>query len=298
LSGKVLIKSGRALGTQVYTPRVVDYEHPSAIAIANVLSPAIAALATGDLLRVDPTEKTTLGIFVSKRCQFARTSAPPASHAGLPLIASDFPPVWIVLPSRASLIHRIVSGVIPGGYPSAALASNIAINDIITAVDGVSVTDDTLISQLKRARDAIGSKVKLRLDRNGTKHEVVLIRQRHSHVAQMEKITKLLSEVAVMTQGSPAVESLVRTLKQELDELVSMTAEGEAAVAEKIYQRQLKAQSHKDGKLPEKLPASAGECESKAQVDMLKEELQVAKVKAKTAEEAAKAYKVRFRARF
>jgi hypothetical protein len=196
--------------------------------------------------------------------------------------------------ARAFLKHRIVSGVIPGGYPSAALVSNIAVNDVITAVDGVSVTDDTLITQLKKARDAIGSKVKLQLDRNGTKHEVVLIRQRHSHVAQMEKITKLLSEVATMTQGSPAVESLVRALKQELDELVFMTAEGEAAVAEKIYQLQLKAQGHKD----EKLPASAGEYESKAQVDSLNEELQVAKVKAKTAEEVAKAYKVRFRVWF
>jgi hypothetical protein len=82
LSGKVLIKSGRALGPVVYTPRVVDYEHPSAIAIANGLSPAIAGLATGDLLRVDATEKTTLGIFVSKRClpQFLVPwiSAPPA----------------------------------------------------------------------------------------------------------------------------------------------------------------------------------------------------------------------------
>ena len=200
--------------------------------------------------------------------------------------------------ARAFLKHRIVSGVIPGGYPSAALASNIAVNDVITAVDGVSVTDDTLITQLKKARDAIGSKVKLQLDRNGTKHEVVLIRQRHSHVAQMEKITKLLSEVAAMTQGSPAVESLVRALKQELDELVFMTAEDEAAVAEKIYQRQLKAQGHKDEKLSEKLPASAGEYESKAQVDSLKEELQVAKVKAKTAEEVAKAYKVCFRVWF
>ena len=74
LSGKVVIKSGRALGPVVYTPRVVDYEHPSAIAIANGLNPAIAGLATGDLLRVDATEKSTLGIFVSKRCrpQFAR----------------------------------------------------------------------------------------------------------------------------------------------------------------------------------------------------------------------------------
>ena len=79
LSGKVLIKSGRALGPVVYTPRVVDYGHPSArdtgiLAIANGLSPAIAGLATGDLLRVDATEKTTLGIFVSKRCRlhFAR----------------------------------------------------------------------------------------------------------------------------------------------------------------------------------------------------------------------------------
>lgn len=78
MSGRVLIKSGRTLGQVVYEPRVVDYQNPSAMAIANGLSPALAGLVTGDLLRMEATEKTTLGIFVNKRCRSVAGALVPA----------------------------------------------------------------------------------------------------------------------------------------------------------------------------------------------------------------------------
>jgi len=191
-----------------------------------------------------------------------------------------------------------VSGVIPGGYPNAALASNIAVNDVIMAVDGVSVTDESLMTQIKKARDAIGGKVKLQLDRNGMKHEIVLIRQRHTHVAQMEKIIKLLSEAREMAKGSPALENALRAVNQELFGLVSMTAEGEAAVADKIYQLQVTAQGYQCAKCTGAGGAGgkaqpAGGAGDKAQLDSLKEALQAAEANAKAAEEAANACKVR-----
>ncbi len=80
----------------------------------------------------------------------------------MPFTASDFSLRFDPL-ARASLNRRVVSGVIPGGYPNAALASNIAVNDVITAVDGVSVTDESLMTQIKKARDVVGGKVKLQL---------------------------------------------------------------------------------------------------------------------------------------
>jgi len=48
------------------------------MAIANGLSPALAGLVTGDLLRMEATEKTTLGIFVNKRCRAVAGALVPA----------------------------------------------------------------------------------------------------------------------------------------------------------------------------------------------------------------------------
>jgi hypothetical protein len=56
------------------------------------ISPEIAAFAEGDLLRASAAEATTLGIFVQK---------------------------------------RVVSGIIPGSYPSLALSKTLAVGDVI-----------------------------------------------------------------------------------------------------------------------------------------------------------------------
>jgi hypothetical protein len=166
------------------------------------LQEELSLLSQQDLLRASPSDPTTLGIFVQK---------------------------------------RVVSGIIPGGYPSLALSKTLAVGDVIEAVDGKPVTDETLLTHIKNTRDAVGSRVKLLVtNRAGSRREIVLIRQLNSRLTPTAKVVAALADMG-QAATTPAAQEALSALSTEIAGLLASFTEEDAALCERLFALQRKA---------------------------------------------------------
>jgi len=183
--------------------------------------------------------------------------------------------------------NRSVTGVIPGGYAN--LASKIAAGDSIIAVDGAPVTEETFMAHIKKTRDAVGTKVKVVVDRKGVVQETVLIKQRALYVTQAEKTMNALTALRSATSAATC-----KSLTNEITALLVTVAENEAAVCEKLVALQKQAnngaQATNGSSAPSPAPAppSADAADKQREIETLKKQLVSMTQRAAGAEEGVK----------
>ena len=85
---------------------------------------------------------------------------------------------------KGRLIERVVQGSCGWGH--------LHEGDIVRTVNGVEVDAYSVLPQIRKARDAVGTAVSITVDRGGQSHSVVLLRQRLDSVTRAETIVNLL----------------------------------------------------------------------------------------------------------
>ena len=190
---------------------------------------------------------------------------------------------------------RVLLGAIPGSYADVGL--KLMAGDAVVSVEGVDVTDQTVLPTLKMTQDVVGAQVKIEVERKGGGgvERMVLIRQTADRVAQCDKICKALGNLGARVGMDPAFQSL----SKDVLALIVSISHDDAAIAERlcsvIESMQVQAAQASEaseevvrGKTAEAEAARSELLETKAEVDRL-QKAAVAKDRELTALLASKA---------
>ena len=167
-------------------------------------------------------------------------------------------------------------GAIPGSYADVGL--KLMGGDAVVSVEGVDVTDQTVLPTLKMTQDVVGAQVKIEVERKGGGgvERMVLIRQTADRVAHCDKICKALGNLGARVGRDPAFQSL----SKDVLALIVSISHDDAAIAERlcsvIESMQVQAAQASEaseevvrGKTAEAEAARSELLETKAEVDRL-----------------------------